>query len=96
MMEYNTALILIFLTYIVSVVNIKMYLLGLIMVIIDILIMLPEPLSTGQVVVGYLSVGSVLTPLTQIYPWIRMVAVIGILLCSVTIIMKMLGVFDGV
>jgi hypothetical protein len=95
-MEYNTALILIFLTYIISIVNIKMYLIGLIMVIIDILIMLPEPLSTGQVVVGYLAVGSVLTPLIQTYPWIRLIGVIGILLCSVTVIMKMLGVFDGI
>jgi hypothetical protein len=96
MMEYNTALVLIFLTYIVSIINIKMYIVGLLMVIIDILIMLPEPLSTGQVVVGYLNVGSVLTPLTQVYPWIRVIGVIGILLCSVTIIMKMLGVFDGI
>lgn len=95
-MEYSTALILILITYIVAIINIKMFVLGILISIVDIIIMLPEPITSGQVIVGYLATGSVLTPLIVSYPWIQTVAIIGILLCVMTTIMKMVGVFDGI
>lgn len=96
MMEYSTALVFILITYIVAILNIKLYITGLLMVIIDILVMLPEPISTGEVIVGYLTTGSTLTPLIQSFSWIQIIAIIGMLLCAMTTILKMVGVFDGI
>jgi len=95
-MEYSTAMVLILITYIIAIINIKMFILGILMTIIDIIVMLPEPISSGQVIVGYLATGSVLTPLIVSYSWIQIIAVIGILLCIMTTVLKMVGVFDGI
>jgi hypothetical protein len=94
MIEYTTAILLILLTYLVAVINIRLYIFGILMVLIDVFTLLPEPISTGQVIVGYSLSGGILTALTVNYLWLQTVAVIGMLLCVCTAIMKMAGRFD--
>jgi len=91
MIEYTTALLLILITYLVAVINIKFYILSLLIVPLDVFILLPEPITTGEVIVGYYLTGSTITPLLQTFEWLRIVILVGMVLCSATAIMKMSG-----
>lgn len=94
MIEYTTALLLILITYVVAIINIKFYILSLLIVPLDIFILLPEPITSGEVIVGYYLSGGVITPLMQTFDWLRIVILIGITLCSMTAIIKMTGRLD--
>lgn len=94
MIEYTTALILIFLTYIVAVINIKIPIFGILVVIIDVMVLLPEPLQTGLVIIGYTIENGIATPVTQSFSWLTIIGVIGIAFCIMTAIIKMTGEMD--
>ena len=94
MIEYTTALVLILITYFVAVVNIKLYIFGILMILIDVFTLLPEPIRTGQVIVGYSLSGGVLTALTVNYSWLSIIAIVGMALCGFTMIMRMAGRLD--
>lgn len=94
MIEYSTVLILIFLTYLVAITNIKIPIFGFLIIFIDLMALLPEPLQTGLVVIGYTVSGSVATPIYQTFSWLTIVGVIGIVLCAVTFLLKMTGGLD--
>lgn len=94
MIEYSTVLLLIFVTYLVAVINIKFYILSLLIVPIDIFVLLPEPITTGEVIVGYYLSSGVPTPILQYFDWLGITILIGMALCSMTAIIKMAGKFD--
>jgi hypothetical protein len=95
LIEYTTALLIILLTYAIAVINIKFYLFSILIALVDIFTIVPDiVVNNGSVVVGYSLVGSTLTPLTVSYPWLRILALIGITLCASTAILKMFGRFD--
>jgi hypothetical protein len=80
----------------VAVVNIKLYVFSFLIIFIDIFTLLPEPINSGQVVVGYVLNGSTLTPLYENFLWLRLIIIVGMVLCSLTAIGKMAGGFDGI
>ena len=94
MIEYTTVLIMILLTYIVAIINIKIPILGLLIVIIDLMVFIPEPLQTGLVIIGYTVNESIATPVTQSFTWLTIVIIIGLVLCLSTTIIKMAGGFE--
>lgn len=94
MIEYSTVLLLIFVTYLVAIINVKFYILSLLIVPIDIFVLLPEPINTGEVIVGYYLSGGIITPLLQTFSWLRIVILVGLTLCSMTAIIKMTGRLD--
>ena len=96
MIEYTTALLLILITFIVSMINIKFSLFSYIIVIIDAFVLVPDLIiNNGLVIVGYNLVGSNLVPLTVSYSWLRIVTILAILLCIVTAMIKETGGFGN-
>jgi len=93
MIEYTTVLILIFLTYLTAVINIKIPIVGALMCIIDALIMIPDPLTTGRVIIGYNVIGTVASPIIVSFSWLTIVIVIGIFINVGTVIIKYEGGF---
>lgn len=89
MMEYTTVLILIFLTYIVAIINIKFPILGFLVTLIDLIVFLPEPLTSGLVIIGYTLSGSIATPITQTFSWLTIVIITGMVLCISTALLRM-------
>ena len=94
MIEYTTVLILILLTYLIAIINIKIPIFGFIIIFIDIMTLIPEPLQTGLVVIGYTVSGSIATPIYQTFSWLTLIIIIGILFCTLTAILKMTGGID--
>jgi hypothetical protein len=91
MIEYMTALILIVITYIVAITNVKLPIFGYIIIFVDLVAFLPEPISTGQVIIGYTLSGSIPTPIFQTFSWLQYVIIVGIALSSLTAVLKTLG-----
>jgi hypothetical protein len=91
MIEYTTVLILILCTYIFAISNIKLPILGLIIVIIDILSLLPQPIVSGTVIIGYNIISGIAYPIVQNFSWLPLVIVVGIFFNLMTMLMKLDG-----
>ncbi len=94
MIEYATAMVLIFLTFIFAFVNIKIPFFGLILIVVDLVAFSPDLLSTGTVIIGYDVNEGVITALTQSFSWVQYVGVLAIAFCAVTFLLKMAGRID--
>lgn len=91
MIEYGTVLILILLTFLTAVVNVKIPIFGYIVIVIDLFTLLPEPITSGSVIVGYSYANSVVTPIMQSFSWLPIVIILGIVFSAFTAILKTVG-----
>lgn len=91
MIEYTTALLLILLTFAVMLTNIKLPILGLIVIAVDMVALYPDVLNGGTVIIGYSMANNIATPVLQSFAWIQYAAIISIVFCAMSFSLRVMG-----